>query len=502
MEQVKIGWAKREVSTTEPVSLAGQHHLRISKGIHDPLYVTALAIDGGAGQDAVILVSCDVESLRSGIIKKTVGKALAMDPTVPGDAVVMNATHTHTGGKISDAGVKPLPGMNVFPWEEYQEFYATRAAEAICEAWANRKPGAVSYGYSYAVVGHSRRTVYFTDKSVGKVSTSNGHCVMYGNPRDPDFSHYEAGADHFVNVLVTYGEKGEITGFVVNVPCPSQVSGSEEEMSADYWNEVREAIAKEFGKDVFILPQCAAAGDLAPRILHYREAQARRMALKYDLGYDPNQAGYGKPGWINKTMSERYDIADRILFAVKDVASWAKKDIRTEVPVDHVLTTVQLKKRMMTEAEYERCKLALQNLKLVIPEGASAADVERITSNYHTVEWKQTSSIARYENQDPEERVPMRMHVLRIGDVAMTTSRFEYYQDYMHRIQARSPFPQTFVMQLAGEENGSYLPTERASANRGYGAAFYENPVGPEGGQQIVEETLRILGELKKKDEA
>ncbi len=503
MERVKIGWAKKEVSTTEKVALAGQMHFRLSKGIHDPLYVTALAIDGGAGQDAVILVSCDVIVLSGGIINQVIGLVAERDPSIPGDAIVMNATHTHTGSFLGHTRTETPEGEPIYPWDKYRDFFAAQAADAICEAWANRKPGGVGYGYSYAVVGHSRRTVYFVDKSLKNPSSSDGYCVMYGITRDPDFSHYEAGADHFVNVLITYDEKKKITGFVVNVACPSQVSGSEEQMSADYWNEVREAIAKEFGEDVFVLPQCAAAGDLAPRLLHYTYAQARRMGLKYDLPYEPKLAKACTTDGIHKQTGERLDIAERILFAVKDVASWAGKDIQTEVKVEHVLETVPLKLRLITEEEKAHCERMLETLKPEIPEGADEREKQFRLSRYQTYVRRNKTVLERYQEQrqNPDQRLPMRMHVLRIGDVAMATNRFELYQDFQHRIQARSPFIQTFVIQLAGDEFGSYLPTERAVKNRGYGSSFYENKVGPEGGQQLVEETLRILNDLKAKDE-
>jgi len=68
--------------------------------------------------------------------------------------------------------------------------------------------------------------------------------------------------------------------------------------------------------------------------------------------------------------------------------------------------------------------------------------------------------------------------------------------DYMHRIQARSPFEQTFIVQLAGtpgEEGGTYLPTERAAKNLGYSASVYDSLVSPAGGQQLVDETVKIL---------
>jgi hypothetical protein len=90
----------------------------------------------------------------------------------------------------------------------------------------------------------------------------------------------------------------------------------------------------------------------------------------------------------------------------------------------------------------------------------------------------------------------MEMHVVRIGDIAFATNRFELYMDYMHRIQARSPFEQTFVVQLAGDGGGSYLSTQRGKDNRGYSANHYSCQVSPEGGQELVEETVKVLKEL------
>ena len=502
MEQVRIGWAKKEVSINEPVSLAGQHHMRVSKGIHDPLYATALAVDGGAGQDAVIFISCDIVSIR-GIMDEIIQRACDQDPTIPGDNIIMNATHTHTCGYVNPTRTETPDGKKVYPWKEFRAHYVKQAASAAVEAWQNRKPGGISYGYSYAVVGHSRRPVYFVDKGADKPESSNGHAVMYGKTNDPEFSHYEAGADHFVNVMITYDEKNDPTGFVINVPCPSQVSEMGEEMSADYWNEVREMVTAEFGKDVYVLPQCAAAGDLSPRILHYRAAQARRIALKYNRPYEESKRrDIHTPDWDNCCMGERYDIAERILFAVKDVASWAGKDIQTEVKVDHVKTVVPLIPRFVTEEEKDHCEYVLATRKLVIPEDADEFTRNKLASIHQSIINRNNAVIKRFNEQDKNERIPMRMHVLRIGDVAFATNRFEYYQDYQHRIQARSPFLQTFVIQLAGEEGGSYLPTGRATLNKGYGSSIYENRVGAEGGQQIVEETIAILKEMKAKDEA
>lgn len=72
--------------------------------------------------------------------------------------------------------------------------------------------------------------------------------------------------------------------------------------------------------------------------------------------------------------------------------------------------------------------------------------------------------LRRYEEQDKTSSLPMEMHIVAMGDIAFATNRFELYMDYQHRIQARSPFTQTFIVQLCaqpGLNGGGYLATER-----------------------------------------
>jgi len=58
-----------------------------------------------------------------------------------------------------------------------------------------------------------------------------------------------------------------LSGLVVNVPCPSQVSEQEYQVSADFWHDTRQELRRRFGEHLFVLPQCAAAGDQSPRPL-------------------------------------------------------------------------------------------------------------------------------------------------------------------------------------------------------------------------------------------
>jgi len=311
---------------------------------------------------------------------------------------------------------------------------------------------------------------------------------MYGNTNDDNFSHYEAGADHFINLMYTFDAEGNLTGAIVNVPCPSQNSENENLLSADYWHDVREAIRARHG-NIHILTQGAAAGDLAPRLLHYQQAQARRFRLKYE------NCEADSPVSNQLELYARKDIAERVAEAFDEVLSWAKKDIRTEARVSHKVSTVHLDKYLITEDDLN---YAIEGLKASKAEEFVKTD-DPLSDLHHNTRIISNRNrfldvINRYEEQKTCTTLPMELHALRIGDIAFASNRFELYMDFQHRIQARSPFEQTFIVQLAGA--ATYLCTERAFEGRGYSAIVFSILASPKGGQQLVDETVRQLKEL------
>lgn len=506
MDTVKIGWGRREITTYEPVSIAGLGYIRVSRGVLDPLFVTALCVDGGEGMDQVIFLSTDVATVYHNTQQPIRDAVAALDASVPVDRIICNATHTHTAPTLGDTPEKTADGRAIYPGSKYRAFFVQMCAEAVVEAWQGRKPGGMGYGYGFAVAAHSRRSVFDesrAEKMPRKLDTPTGYAEMYGSPKDPLFRHFEAGADAFLNVMFTFDEAGKLTGIVPNVPCPSQNSEVLEHLSADYWHDVRVLVKQEFGPDVFVLPQCAAAGDLAPRMLMYMGPQERRMRLKYGLGYDRSKTGKATDDQLRRVMGERRDIAQRIMEGIKDVYSWAKKDIQTQVPVRHHWEIMRLDRRQITDEEKAWCEENLRILDAQIPDPAAMTPEEynRAMGIWDFAQWRNESALERYAEGRKDPTLPMRAHVVQIGEIAFCTIRFELYQDFMHRLQARSPFIQTFVIQLCGDEGGNYLATRRAVAAKGYSATMFCNRVSADGGQQWVENCLQILQGMKNKDQ-
>jgi len=475
---LKIGWAQADLTPAEPVLIAGQFHARVSEGVADPLAATALALDGDG--DHAVLVGCDLvgipDELRDAVRAGVGGRAKGPDPA----KVVLNATHTHTAPNVRmprpDAGhTSRQPGVElpVMPVETYVEFAAGRITEAVERAWEARAPGRIAFGQGHAVVGRNRRWV-----------DVDGRSTMYGNTNTPAFSHIEGYEDHSLGVLATRDEQGVLTGLAVNVPCTSQVSENDFTISADYWHETRQELRRRWGSDLFVLPQCSAAGDQSPHLLYDRPAAERMLEL----------AG----------RTERQEIARRIAAAVDDVLAVLGDRADATTPFRHQVETLQLPMTVATEAQVRAAEAEADRLQAEYEQELRRLESEPdrrkqprwyvgITKAYRRAQWFR-GAVLRARRQAAGQTMPAEIHVMRLGEMAVATNPFEYYLDFGVHIKARSPAVQTFLVQLAG--GGTYVPSARSVAGGGYGSVPASNPVGPEGGRKLAERTVEVLGQL------
>lgn len=502
---IEIGWSKRDISTDKPVVIRGQSYVRFSKGVMDPIMATALTV--ADQNDYVIFLSVDLVNITKEVLVEVRQCVSKLNPKIDTEKIVMNATHTHAAPLLSkgeDLGAwgelsqLPHDGIEIAKPGDYFDFFVKSVSEAICESFETRKRGYISYGYGYAVTSHNRRAVYFKDMTEGSnnkgLRFTEGWAKMYGDTSIPEFSHLESGADHYANFMFTYDEDEKLTGSIINIPCPSQNMELEYYLSADFWGDVRKELGERYG-DIYILTQCAAAGDLAPRPRYYEKAEKRRFRLKYDNVEIPKDL-------VNPSeIYRRREIALQICAAFDDVASWACKEKFCDIPVKHSVKTVELDKRLITEEEY----VYYSNLPKYEEKPFYNTDDKVYDLKWNSIEisrrHNKNTVVERYNEQKENPTLPMEMHVVRIGNIAFATNQFELYQDFQHRIQARSPFEQTFIVQLCAQPNrasGSYLATKRAAEHRGYSANLLSNWVSADGGHQLVEATLKELCELYK----
>ena len=480
---LEIGWGTRDISTDEPIRLSGMPWTSISQGAADKLEVTALVISDG--KDCVIFVSADLIGIPTWLGKAIRKEVKKLDPSVPENKLLIFGTHTHSNSSVG--------GMDEVA-TRYREFFLKQCAEAVVEAWNRRAPGKIAYGYDFAAVAFNRRTIYFDEEQPPNPNRipgpgKDGSAKLLGKHYNHRFSHVESMSDPFVQFLFTYDMKNQLTGAIINVPTPSQAicfNRVVPKQSSDFWGAAREMIRRRHG-NIFIMPQCSAAGESMPnyRFMNYGRAQDRRWRLAYG-----RQSEY--PGEM-----ECRETAERIAAAFDRTLPWAGKERFDDLPVMHVVRYPMLTRFRISEEEAQELKNILNELDHLPPvKGSPAAQKSR----KHLIElsrYRTNKSLELYELAKSQPAKRSLTHIVRIGDVAFASTPYELAIDFGKRIQGRSPFVQTFIVQVAdGKDGPNYVPTERAAKNKGYGANSITCQIGPEGGAELVECILKELEKL------
>lgn len=452
-----VGAAGTSITPDQSVALDGHRNLRMSNKVESPITATALALESRDKEkvlDQAILVSCDLVAIRDGILEKVREKVKPRLPDFDVKKLILSATHTHNA-PVTLEGRYTLPAQGNMKPAEYTEFMTTKVSEAIVESWKNRRVGKAGWGQGWAVVAQNRRAVY-----------ADGTAQMYGATNKPDFRGLEGYEDHSLDVLFFGDQKDQLFATAVNVPCPAQEAEGGLSILADFWHPAREGLRKGYGKDLLVLGWTGAGGDQSPHLMFRKPAEERMRKLR--------------------GLTRLEEVARRIVDGWTDAYEVARKDMRQDVVLRHCVREIGLPRRKVTEAEVAEAR----------KEAAKYAGNPAQRWNYR---WHQ-GVVERYEAQKAgrEEPFTMELHVLRLGDVAIATNPFELFTDFGLQIKARSPAVQTFVIQLACG-SGGYLPSERAVRGGGYSAVIQSSRVGPEGGQVLVEETVRAIQDLWKK---
>ncbi|MDD4103229.1 MAG: hypothetical protein PHU80_11450, partial [Kiritimatiellae bacterium] len=458
--------AQADITPDRPVALSGGFPAPISKGIRSRVTANVLALESrvdGKPAEQAILVSCDLCIIKPGIQARF---RELVAPRLPGfdiNKLVLASTHTHKAPEISQEAYDNYAGA-IEP-KDYVPFMFDRMAEAVVKAWENRKPGAVAWGLGHAVVGQNRRAVY-----------ANGSAEMYGKTDRPDFRGFEGYEDHAVDCLFFLDAERKPVAIAVTLACPAQTDERDPaggRISADFWHDVREGLRAKHGAGLTVLGFCAPAGDQSPHLMLRLASENRMAALR--------------------KLSRTQEMGRRIVKAVDETWEVVQADVRADVPFVHCVERFDLPERTVTKPEYAVTKKTYDLL---------AAKEKLVGQDYCRKIWNKRV-VDRFEAQKSGGTViPVEMHVLRLGDVAIATNPFELYTDYGMQIQGRSPAQQTVLIQLSspvGRYYEGYLPTPRALAGKGYSAIAQSCPVGPEGGQMLVERTLAAIGTLFKK---
>ena len=497
MGKLLIGWAEESIVPEKKVSLQGQFFERISQYVESEITVTAMAVEADGEQ--MILISADLTSVPEYLMQLVREKFAAYNLGVDPRKLMIGATHTHTSHTIARRSTKDAdifgtvksileeflpegkryenlvnPDSSVMTPQEATEFVSDKLALAAKRAWENRAEALYTNEFGRAAVGMCRR-----------VSYDDGSGQMWGDVNTANFVALEGGNDSGIELIYTFDKEKNLTGVVANIACPAQILEQRSFISGDYWGRTKAILREKLGSDIYLLGLCGAGGDQCPRDL------VRWVNPETPID-DPNVK---RPNYIpRKADPSMYDIsgcnrvgkriANEIISVFEEIT-----ELKDEAVFQHKVIDLDLPLRKVTMEEYNK---AVRELEYYV---AKNRDKESFNFEDKAKMHVYAGAIKRYREQQFTEIYSIETHVIRFGDIAITTNPFELFLDYGNRMKARSKAMQTFVVQLSCGASG-YLPTEKAEKAGHYSAYVSSGNVGHEGGDLLTRRTIQEINDM------
>ena len=234
------GAAKTQI--TPPIGCLLQSGMTVtSTGVLDDLYSTAVVLDDGSTK--VAMVGNDLIYMEASLAA-AIRARIAAQTGIPGDHVLLNASHTHSGPSISVLSPDPVD-------MEYREWVIQRIADTVARAAAALEPASLAIGEAEGLFAINRRKVV------------DGTSSMLPN--------YEDTVDNRARVLRVDRLDGSVLAIVFSVACHGtgfDYRGNPV-IGGDYISPAKDEIERSFATEgapiAVFLTGCG--GNIRPRVL-------------------------------------------------------------------------------------------------------------------------------------------------------------------------------------------------------------------------------------------
>ncbi len=421
---MKAGFAERDITPKIGMEAPGGYGKSYHTSLHDPCKVRAAVFDDGRSR--VAIVGIDALGIRRDTVVK-VRAAVAKKTGIPGDAILIGASHSHSSGPLvwtlpgeydhADPRVRQLAYQEstcVNP--EYLAQVESALIEAICAANEVRTAALAGVGKGVeGTVAFNRRFIMRDGRAVTHPGLGNPDIVEPAGPVDPE-----------VGVIGAWDatNPSRLLGCIVNFACHATTSPGG--ISANYIYYMEKAIQGYYGKDCVVVFLAGASGDIT----------------QVD-----NRSAFQNPAperWAQLVGGKVGAEALKVLLTMTP---------GTLTPVK-ALTHVRTVKRRIPTPEHVKTSRA------IIDADRSKADATVYTFAKETV--LLDALLAR------EPSVEVEVQAVQVGPAVFVTTPAEYFCRFGLEIKANSGFPFTFPVSLANGCVG-YVPTEDAFGPHGGG---------------------------------
>jgi len=254
----RVGVAQKKITPPLGSELAGHFHKRFGKEVKSKLYTKALVIEAGGRR--IALVSNDV-CHTFGEFADPAREGIAAACGIPADAVLIAASHTHTGPALikRNIWVDPVPG-----WLKIVTEAIVGAVKDACDSMFD---ATLHLGYAEA-----------PGYSINKLSrTKDGHDVYrQPGPNEREIIGPAGPLDTSVQVLCARDMDKRIRAFVVNFA--AHPDSGREVIWAEWPGEMAQTLAAVYGADAPSLFLQGTAGDVNCKPGISREQVGRGIA--------------------------------------------------------------------------------------------------------------------------------------------------------------------------------------------------------------------------------
>ncbi len=441
--EVRIGVGSVEISPPLGAPMAGYYSARGCTGHHDPLHATAMVIEKD-GQRAA-LVALDLITTTKELVA-AVRESVGTNTGIPADAVMISASHTHTGPSIRTTGrdAEDLASASAEVRTYLQEL-PDRIASAV-ELAANDLTVArleASVGTAPGVA--FCRRFHMTDDTIGwNPSKLSDRIVRPAGPTDDD-----------VPVVIVRSTKNDPIAVYLNFAMHLDTVGGTE-VSADYPGPTAELLRRALGSELTTLFTIGCAGDINHRDVHWSDRQKG----------------------INEATRIGTHLCSATLHAIRNA-----KPVR-EGPLKHARQMVELRPSPYTSDDATWAQETGRRKR----EGENVAFLDQVRAG-------RISDVQALDGQPMYGEV----QVITLGeDLAWVGLPGEIFVELGMAIKQASPFKQTMIAELSGGSVG-YVPTRAAYAQGNYEVVSAR--VGEGSGERLVEVALKMLRQLHSGEE-
>jgi hypothetical protein len=456
---VYIGVAQRDITPPPGYRMAGYFYERRATGTHDPLFAKAIvfkqidvARQARRGRSMpppyirFAIVVCDLCHMSPAVVAQA--REIAYRETkINPEHILIAATHTHTGpdyfgvlfehlrklAMLANNGVDPTePG-------DYRKDLAEKIAAAIIEANEKAEPAEIRVGQAMQENLAFNRRYVMKDGSVGwNPGKNNPNIDKPAGPIDPAINIMTFGGDEPRAVLTNFALHADTVGGT--------------EFSADFPYYLAELLRGVDGDKLVSVFGNGTCGDIN----------------HINVNSNQPQKGHAE--------------AERIGVALgKHVLDGMKNLRAVESP------------RLAVRSE--RIDLPLQQF---TPEEVAAARKQFDTIQERKLPFLvgvKATKIMKVYDQRLGQPVAAQVQVFRISDdVAIVGLPSEIFVELGLSIKQRSPFRQTFIIELANDSFG-YVPTKRAFAEGNYEPT--NSLIAPGGGERLADKAVEMLSAVK-----